>query len=266
MLTERQVQFFKDNGYVIAGKVLEDDEVAALREHLDACLRGESNTGGKAEYASTIEDKHEQDGGVFQIINIWKQDSTFRAHHSRPEIVEMGKQLTGADSLRIFHDQILSKPANNGKPVAWHQDYGYWRMVREPELVTCWIALDDATVANGCMQVIPGSHKWGLLAADTNLASDDPEALLKEIAPPPGASLDKVHCELPAGHAMWHHCLTLHGSGPNTTDKPRRGVISHIMPGHSTFAAEYAHLMANHASADGLRDGDVLQGRHFPEL
>jgi ectoine hydroxylase-related dioxygenase (phytanoyl-CoA dioxygenase family) len=266
MLSDEQVAFFHENGYVRGGKLLEAEQVAVLRERLDAVLAGQSDTGGKVEYAETIEKKDPAQGGVLQVVNIWKQDSLFRRHHSNERLVAMARQLTGSQTMRIFHDQILSKPPRLGRPVNWHQDYGYWQMVTPPDLITCWCALDDATIANGCMQVVPGSHRWGLIDANTNLAEDDPEAILKKATPPPGERVEKVAIELPAGHCMWHHCLTLHGTDINRTDRPRRAVITHLMPDHCRYDARFKHLMAQYAEGDGLRDGDVLRGEHFPEV
>ena len=266
MLTAEQVAFFKENGYVKGGKLLEPDEVVRLRDRLDAVLAGASDTGDKVEYAETLNKRDPAAGGVLQVVNIWKQDTLFRRHHSNLKLVESARQLTGASTLRIFHDQILSKPPKNGRPVPWHQDYGYWQMVTPADLVTCWVALDDATIANGCMNVVPGSHKWGLLAEHTDLDSDDPDALLKAFTPPDGAKVEKVPVEIPAGHCMWHHCLTLHGTYENRTDKPRRAVITHLMPGDSRYDAKHKHLMADYCNAEGLVDGAMLQGKHFPEV
>lgn len=266
MLTHKDVDFFHANGYVRGGKLLEPDQVVRLRDRLDAVLAGASDTGGRVEYAATIENKDPAQGGVLQVVNIWKQDSLFRKHHSHPQLVEMGRQLSGSTVLRIFHDQILSKPPRNGRPVNWHQDYGYWQMVTPADLITCWVALDDATIANGCMQVVPGSHRWGLIDENTNLGADDPEAILKSPSLPAGAKIEKVPIELPAGHCMWHHCLTLHGTDINRTDKPRRAVITHLMPGHCRYDPKFKHLMGQFADADGLGAGDVLKGEHFPEV
>lgn len=266
MLTAKQVEFFHQNGYLNAGKLLEPGEVAMLRDRLDAVLAGESDTGGKVEYAEPLNHKDPAQGGVLQVVNIWKQDSLFRKHHSRPPLVEMARQLTGSQTLRIFHDQILSKPPRNGRPVAWHQDYGYWQMVTPADLITCWVALDDATIENGCMQVVPGSHTWGLQETNTDLGNDDHEALLKHVAMPAGAKVEKVAIELPAGHCMWHHCLTLHGTDVNRTPRPRRAVITHLMPGHCRYNAKFEHLMAKYAQSNGLHDGEILCGEHFPEV
>ena len=266
MLTQDQVAFFQQNGFVSGGKLLEPEQVAALRDRLDAVLAGQSDTGGKIEYAATLERKDSAQGGVLQVVNIWRQDSLFRRHHSHPRLVGMARQLTGSQTLRVFHDQILSKPPRVGRPVNWHQDYGYWQMVTPADLITCWVALDDATTMNGCMEVVPGSHRWGLIESDTNLGDDDPESLLKQVTPPPGERIEKVAVELPAGHCMWHHCLTLHGTGLNRTDRPRRAVITHLMPGHCRYNARFKHLMAQYAEAEALQDGDILRGAHFPEV
>lgn len=265
-LSTEQVRFFQENGYLVGGKLLEPDEVLQLRTRLDAVLAGESDTGEEAEYTATIENADPTQGGVTQVLNIWKQDSLFRRHHSHPRLVAMARQLTGAGTLRIFHDQILSKPPKNGKPVPWHQDYGYWRMVTPPDLITCWVALDDATLENGCMHVVAGSHRWGLIESETYWGGDDPEALLKRAKPPGGGPIDRLPVELPAGHCMWHHCLTLHGTYENRTDQPRRAVITHLMPEHCRYDAHYEHLMGQYAEAAGLQDGDVLRGDDFPDV
>ena len=115
VLSSEQVAFFRDQGYLIAGELLNRDEVAALREKLDAALAGQSDTAGKAEYAATIENVSPADGGVLQVVNIWKQMTAFRKHHSHPKLVAMAKQLAGTDTIRLFHDQILSKPARTGR-------------------------------------------------------------------------------------------------------------------------------------------------------
>ncbi len=70
-------------------------------------------------------------------------------------------QLCRTDSLRIWHDQIQYKPPVTGGPTAWHQDHPAWPIIQPADLVSAWVALDDATIENGCMWMVPGSHKWG---------------------------------------------------------------------------------------------------------
>ena len=73
--------------------------------------------------------------------------------------------------MRFWHDQLFCKPAQHGGVVAWHQDYSYWTRTKPMAHLTCWIGLDDATKDNGCLQYLPGSHRWSLLPI-TGLAGD----------------------------------------------------------------------------------------------
>src|SRR5207302_1562997 len=64
------------------------------------------------------------------------------------------------DRYRLRHDQLFCKPARHGGVVAWHQDYSYWTRTTPLAHLTCWIGLDDSTRENGCLNYVPGSHKW----------------------------------------------------------------------------------------------------------
>ena len=101
--------------------------------------------------------------------------------------------------------QLMMKPRYHGTVTDWHQDSMAWHQFAPQEHVSCWVALDDATVDNGCMTVIPGSHKWGPIDRDYKdrfLANP----LLNEPLP----------VELPAGSCMFHHGLNFHRTGANS--------------------------------------------------
>ena len=87
-----------------------------------------------------------------------------------PRFTVPASQLLGG-GVRFWHDQLFCKPAQHGGVVAWHQDYSYWTRTQPMAHLTCWIGLDDATRDNGCLQYIPGSHRWDLLPI-TGLAGD----------------------------------------------------------------------------------------------
>ena len=128
--------------------------------------------------------------------------------------------------VELLHDQSLYKPAHIGGEVPWHQDNGYWRC-SPPNLVSIWIALDDADDANGCMNVIPKSYTEGGLD-HTRAKSEEKElpALLM-------ANIDDsqaVPVPLLAGHGMVHHCLTLPQTNPNNSSRDRRAIVIHYMP------------------------------------
>ncbi len=98
---------------------------------------------------------------VWQIVNIWEASPAFAKLIKHPVIGEEMAQLTGAKTLRIWHDQIQYKPAATGGINMWHQDAPLWPILAPMTEVSAWVALDDVDVDNGCMSMVPGSHLWG---------------------------------------------------------------------------------------------------------
>ena len=136
----------------------------------------------------------------------------------------MVETLIGPD-IRLIHYQGLYKPARSGGEVGWHQDNHYFN-VAENKTVSVWLALDDATVDNGCMWYLPGQHKTALdheQLWDTSFKKGFYFAIrgLEES----GA----VPAEVKQGGFAIHHCLMPHRSLKNGTDKPRRGIAMHFM-------------------------------------
>lgn len=150
MLTDYQVQCFRENGYLKCGRVLDDNQVDVLRERLDAVIEGRS-TAKPELLRNLLGDQAER--VVIQVVNIWEADDFFRAHIYNPTICQMATQLIGTDTLRVWHDQIQYKPPRMGGATHWHQDHPYWPIIQPADLVSAWIALDDATVENGCMRM-----------------------------------------------------------------------------------------------------------------
>ena len=99
---------------------------------------------------------------MLQIMEMWRLDEEFRKLLYHDPLLDIAESLVGAD-IQLFHDQALYKPAYHGGEVYWHQDNAYWQCA-PPNLVSIWIALDDADEENGCMNVIPGSYLEGLAA------------------------------------------------------------------------------------------------------
>src|SRR5436305_1563893 len=96
-----------------------------------------------------------------QIIDMQALDEAFRRILHKEALLDVAEAILGTPNIRLYHDQGLFKPPRIGDEVPWHQDNGYWKL-EPPGAASCWIALDDATLENGCMWVVPGSHKAGL--------------------------------------------------------------------------------------------------------
>jgi ectoine hydroxylase-related dioxygenase (phytanoyl-CoA dioxygenase family) len=146
--------------------------------------------------------------------------------------------------------------------VPWHQDYSYWTRTAPAGHVTCFVCLDDATPANGCLHVVPGSHRWSLLPK-VPLVGAEAETMdsIKSVLTPP--QLEQFHPTpilLRAGECSLHYCLTLHGSYANASDRPRRTVVLNYMR-PDTRSASMQPIMPG---APAIPPGEVVEGELFP--
>jgi ectoine hydroxylase-related dioxygenase (phytanoyl-CoA dioxygenase family) len=231
-LTPQEIEKFRRDGYLkINNRVIDDAHLQTLREHYDAVFaerRGTFGQGlrnlaviGESESDETADRSEE----MLQIMEMWRLDEAFRQLLYHEPLLDIAESLIGPH-IQLFHDQALYKPAYHGGEVHWHQDNGYWRC-DPPNLVSIWMALDDADEDNGCMNVIPGSYLEGLAAHDRATSQKGNLSALLE------AEVDvarAVPVPVKAGYAMVHHCMTLHQTHPNHSPRDRRAMIIHYMP------------------------------------
>lgn len=259
MLTPEQVAAYREQGFVATTEpLLSDAEVEELRQALDEVIRGESP--GRPELLRNLAGGDlNSDAVVIQIVNIWQAHPAFAAHMQRPDLTAMVTQLCPTDTLRVWHDQIQYKPPTVGTATRWHQDFPAWPVLTPPDQCTAWVALDDATIKNGCLRFVPGSHRWGahrrLGTGEDFSPRYDPAVL------PPGAEVRPVAVEVPKGAVSFHHSLTWHGSAPNPSVAHRRAIAVHYMPGHTRYVAQGKHVMSPHIH---VADGEVIEGERFP--
>lgn len=225
-LTSGQVDRFQRDGYLELGRMLDFDMVDLLRREYDREFA--RARAGDAEFRNLsisntddVQAKNEAPEQMLQIMQMCERNLQFRRLLFHDAILDCVEDLLGPN-IQLFHDQALYKPAHHGGPVFWHQDNAYWQCV-PANLVSCWITLDDVSVANGAMQVIPGSH-LGALQHDRSATTD---ALLDNADRVDSAKA--VAIELVAGGAMLHHCQTFHYTGPNLTPRERRAFAIHFM-------------------------------------
>jgi ectoine hydroxylase-related dioxygenase (phytanoyl-CoA dioxygenase family) len=133
------------------------------------------------------------------------------------------ERLLGGEVYHYHHKMILKEPFSGGA-WEWHQDYGYWyeNGCLFPDLASCMIAVDRANRANGCLQVLIGSHRLGrishVLIGDQTGA--DPERVSAALE-----RLETVYCELEPGDGIFFHCNVLHRSDRNDSESPRWAFI-----------------------------------------
>ena len=168
-LMPQEVEQFRREGYLgIDKRLIDDEHLTVLREHYDTLFAQKRGTIGEGLRNLAVVGESESDEDtdsseeMLQIMEMWRFDAEFRKLLYHEPLLDIAESLIGAD-IQLFHDQALYKPAYHGGEVYWHQDNAYWRC-NPPNLVSIWIALDDADEENGCMNVIPGSYSEGLAA------------------------------------------------------------------------------------------------------
>jgi ectoine hydroxylase-related dioxygenase (phytanoyl-CoA dioxygenase family) len=221
-LTDEQVAFFHENGYVAGVRVLSDEQVDKLRQELQG-LFDPGHPGNRLFYEYHTNESTDSSRVLFHALGAWRITPGFHDILWQPGFTVPASQLLDG-AVRFWHDQLFCKPAHHGGVVAWHQDYSYWTRTRPMAHLTCWIGLDDATKENGCMHYIPGSHRWDLLPITGQ--AGDMEAIREALTPEQFTRFQKpVAIELKKGEATFHHPLMIHGSFANNTDRPRRATV-----------------------------------------
>lgn len=256
MLTEEQIAQFHANGYVNGGQVLSDDEVEVLRSEVMRTIDERERDDVKQPILCRNLSR-DTNSPVWQIVDIWMSSEPFHKLISNSKITQMMAQLTGAKELRIWHDQIQYKPAAVGGVNMWHQDAPYWPILAPMTEVTAWVALDDADLENGCMSMVPGTHRWG--------NTIDFLHTLKDFNDMPnsyeGREVKVMTCPVKKGHVHFHHALTWHGSSANISGRPRRAIALHYMSEETRYVASGNHVMKPFVE---VADGEKMRGKAFP--
>lgn len=221
-LNDDQVEFYHEHGYISGIQILDDRQVEALRGELAGWFQPD-HPGRELWYEYHTNESNDPNNVLFHALGAWRIKPGFHDILWNPAFTVAAAQLLGG-AVRFWHDQLFCKPARHGGVVAWHQDYSYWTRTVPLQHLTCWIGLDDANADNGCLQYIPGSHRWDLLPV-TGLAGDM-DAIKKVLTAEQWHALQNpVAIEMKKGQGSFHHPLLMHGSFANATDRPRRAVV-----------------------------------------
>jgi phytanoyl-CoA hydroxylase len=232
MLTDEHRRFYREHGYVVVGGLFSPDEAARYRDHFMGLRR-------RGDYA-----------GDFAGVDAGERDPLKRyprmIHMHRWDEVSLGwlldarinaclTGLIGREPYAVQTMLYFKPPGARGQ--ALHQDNFYLK-AQPGTCLAAWMALDRCDEANGCMQVVPGSHQWPILCtekADTRVSFTDVTVPL-----PPGVAARPVPME--PGDVLFFHGALVHGSYPNTSaDRFRRALIGHYIEGAAEQVARFYH-------------------------
>jgi hypothetical protein len=225
-LEDSELAHFHEHGFVSGIRLLNEAQLDLLRGELQK-LQAPNHSGRSLWHEYHVNENDDPDAVVFHALGAWRIAPGFHDLLWHPVFVRIAEQLLEGP-VRFWHDQLFCKPPRHGGNVSWHQDYSYWTRTSPLAHLTCWIALDDATIDNGCIQYIPGSHRWGLLPV-TGLVGDMDQVHDVLDDEQQEAMANPVAVELKAGECTFHHAMLMHGSGRNRTDHSRRGAVLNVV-------------------------------------
>ncbi|MBI2193436.1 MAG: phytanoyl-CoA dioxygenase family protein [Planctomycetes bacterium] len=260
-LTHEQKKFFEENGYLkYDRRVLTEEELSSLRRRSEEVVTGRLTHVPprfiqlEAKFRSGEEQTAEGLDRVRKITHLCYFDEVFERVARKSEVVDVIEDLLGPD-IKLYADQLMMKPRFHGTVTDWHQDAPAWPFLIPQDHVSCWIALDDAKVENGCMIVIPGSHRWGPVATEFKKRFlSDPDLC------------QPVPVEIQAGYCMFHHALNFHRTGANPTPNRRRGLALHYMRSQTKYLGlenEEARLLTECEKPRGTFRFMLIRGREF---
>lgn len=227
-LSDEQWRQYQEQGYLKLGALLDEGELRELQQQIDNIMLGradvaydrllmqvDSDTG-------KYEDAGEQSKGFkgatmnYRKIQDLEFDPVFLRYLQQPIFKDICSRVLGpAADVSVFRAMFMNKPAGRGTWLPWHQDR--WTFLDRDPPITVWTALDPATAENGCVQIVPGSHRRGIINRDHHSAFLTEEQTREHVTPD-----NVVHLELAPGEVALLHNWLLHASDVNRSTIARR--------------------------------------------
>jgi ectoine hydroxylase-related dioxygenase (phytanoyl-CoA dioxygenase family) len=249
MLTESEVAQYREAGYVVPQFRLPADRVARLREALERVIAANPDRRPEQLVSVHICGREPGEPNPEGVVG----DEEFMAVCRDEAILGIVEQLIGPDIV-LWGCQAFCKPPGDGMEVPWHQDGNYWP-IRPLATCTLWVAIDDSLMENGCLRVIPGSHRSKSLTPHSR--EDRNDVVLNQRVVDGGFDESAaVDVELEAGQMSLHDVYLIHGSNANRSTRRRAGLAIRYMPATSLFDRD--------SSSDGTSAGYAVYFSNRP--
>jgi ectoine hydroxylase-related dioxygenase (phytanoyl-CoA dioxygenase family) len=218
-------EHFGDHGWLVVRGAVAPGRVAELERALDAVIP-------EASYPAWGD-------RVVEVASISKAAPAIAAMAADAALAEIAGRALGAARIQLLQDTVFIKAPARPATVAWHQDFTYLGYLDRPGVVTLRLALTPCTIASGCLRVLDGSHRWANAPLNLALRRDDVEDTLARLPPEVRARGDGggTTLELEPGDISLHHCLTFHGSEPNTSARARKTLAFRLVDGACRLVA-----------------------------
>lgn len=226
MLSQTQIDHYRDRGYLGVEAVFTADEVAELQRVTDEFVEKSREVTQHTELYDLEPDHTPEAPRLRRIKSPVGAHPVYDQALRNDKVLDIVSQLVGTEAVRYNGHKLNMKSGGFGSPVEWHQDWAFYPHTND-DLLAVGICIDEMTQENGCLLVIPGSHKGPVLDhhQDGHFvgAVTDPEF--------DDSTAERV--ELAAGGISIHHVRALHGSLPNLSSKPRRLLLFQYCSGDS---------------------------------
>jgi hypothetical protein len=233
--TDEEVQFYQTHGYYQSKKIFTDAQIDTAIAGSERYYHGERYHSLPA-FVPGWQPEH--GNGLRKNDYASLQNRELAALVRKPLLGAIAARLCGA-SVRLWHDQLLYKPPSDRSlpaNVGWHTDRGYWKTCTSERMLTAWIPFHDCDEHMGTITMIDQSHQWPDTTDTLDFFNHNLAALEKQFHTD-GRPVFKVPMALGKGEVSFHHCLTIHGSGPNLTNQPRRSLAVHMQDESNRYRA-----------------------------
>lgn len=247
--TDDEVRAYQQHGWYHSKTIFTDAEIDAARSGSERFYSGEIDDPGIPGLAKFRPAGQYTGLRKHDYASLMNRELGALVHH--PLLSAIAARLAGTSEIRLWHDQLLYKPTddpNKKSNVGWHTDRGYWKTCSSPNMLTAWIPFHDCGDAQGTITMIDGSQHWPDNTETLDFFSSDLEGLEKKFQTG-GEEVVRVPMNLKKGQVSFHHCLLIHGSGPNRSPDPRRSIAVHLQDAANHWQ-EYHYLDGRLAAHD----------------
>lgn len=230
LLTKEQRQFYEENGYLVIKKLVPEHHLQRYRERFEKICKGEIKVPMLTIMRDVAIAKTEFVPGqkaVTKIQNFQLDDELF-SYCQLPEVVDYVEAIIGSN-ITAIHTMLINKPPDAGKKTSrhpMHQDLHYFPMRPAEKIVCSWTAMQKVNRENGCLVVLPGTHKGKLLQHDYPKWEGGVNKMyhgVRDYDP----SMPRTHLAMESGDTVFFHPLLIHGSGMNRTEDFRKSISCH---------------------------------------
>ncbi len=243
MITNKDLQFYRESGYLIIRNFLSSNKLDELSSKYDELRIKLAKSAG-----IKFEDYQEE---ISQVRDIWRYDEMFKSLILDEEIAEAAPLFFEDKSCRLLHDHVINKPLGNNGTVPWHQDYTYWP-VDNPNGLSFWLPFSDLDENAGVLEVVAKSHLWGE-EAPVDFINDQKDFSNYEV----------ISLTVKKGDLVVLNALSWHRTSENTSVKERKAYISLWIPSNSKYAPKHAswHPVNDNVS---VKENEELNEDWFP--